>query len=213
MKSFCKPKIAASPRCHSLCPALYLTLKRLRKISLISLTWYCLFSCMNPSVLTITDQPDLGLYLTFLKRVTCVWFCVCVVVMMMPVQVECDLLLPVWSLQFVLTVILCMMTLTVVYINTIPAVTSGWQGIYERFHRSIFALWPEREKGRFNFIPLIYGILWVIVFFICFFWVDVGNPFCCSWFLDACVMLIFFNLGQRFFWVWTGLIDIMVCYV
>lgn len=140
----------------------------------------CLFSCMNRSVLTITDWY----WTIFLKRVTCVWFCSGVV-----------LLMPVWSLQFVLTVILCMMTPMVVYINTIPAVTSGWQGIYERFHRSIFALWPEREKGRFNFIPLIYGILWVIVFF----WVDVGNTFCCSLFPDACVMLIFFNLGQRFF--------------
>lgn len=86
------------------------------------------------------------------------------------------------------------------YINTIPAVTSGWQGIYESFHRSTFALWPERGKRKvlFHSSHLWHSVSGCVVFELMLD-DDDNNTYCCSLFLDACVMLVFFHFGGRVF--------------
>lgn len=58
----------------------------------------------------------------------------------------------------------CYFTYGSVYINTIPAVTSGWQGIYERSHRSTPLPFDLSEKKESFVSSLMFdGIMRVVV--------------------------------------------------
>lgn len=52
----------------------------------------------------------------------------------------------------------------------------------------------EKKEGFISFLSFMAFCEWL-----CCFEFMLDNTYCCSLFLDACVMLIFFNLGQRFF--------------
>lgn len=134
-------------------------------------------------------------------RVTCVWFCfLC-----------CDACAGwMWCQKCVFTVISSLM---IAYILTQSLLSpQAGKASMKAFIGAPLPFDLREEKGRFYFIPLIYGILWVVVLFLSWCWMMIIIRTVALYFLTPVLCLFSFILGAEFFWVWSGLIDIMVCY-